>query len=120
MGGELFEIESGKELSNEELRSAAGKYRKTTVVEEVPTEKTTFTERFGMGADPEKKTLFGLPENLEKKVFPTASQLPKGGKGTGIKGFGQEIVAGGVGALDLLSLPTRALGTIRGQKLEDP
>ncbi len=78
-----------------------------------------FTSKYGGGgtqptrATGPNRNLFGLPESIEEKIFPSASKMPEGT-------IGQTLKRSAVGGLEALSLPTRAMGTVWGKKIEDP
>jgi hypothetical protein len=59
------------------------------------------------------KTLFGLDPFTEKDIFPTASQVKPEGVWNSTK-------RAGLGALDLLGAPTRAIGSLRGLDMSNP
>ncbi len=58
------------------------------------------------------RNLFGLPDRVEKAVFPS----------TGVQATGKRpgIVASAIGGLEALGTPTRALGMLRGYDISDP
>jgi len=60
-----------------------------------------------------QKTMFGLNKSIERSLFPNASKMPR-------EGFVSEAKKGGLGALELLGAPTRAIGALRGYSMSDP
>lgn len=92
----------------------------TGIIVELPNENPTEQEiqaavdaQLSSQSNPGSRTLFGLPGGIEKKLFPTAAGLPEE---TPIQMFKK----GGLGALDILGAPKRALGMLRGGKMEQP
>lgn len=60
--------------------------------------------------------IFGLPDKVERAIFPTSGVQAVGKRNTGDAGLLQGIGQG----FDALGLPIRALGTVAGHKITDP
>ena len=76
-----------------------------TVAPTQPEEETTFAERIGFGpTDPAKRTLFGLPKEAERTVFPRAAEAKTAPRK----------IAGGVA--DVLSIPGRTIASLPALK----
>jgi len=82
---------------------------KTQEAEEEP-KKTegTFTQRLGFGGTPEQRTLFGLPQDAESKIFPRAVETREKAREDKKVTAKEFLQTAGSGMADLLSLPGRA------------
>jgi len=69
----------------------------------------TFAQRLGFGGTPEQRTLFGLPQDTESKIFPRATKTREKAREDKKSTAKEFLQTTGSGMADLLSLPGRAI-----------
>ncbi len=84
-----------------------------TALKQQPDDNSTWKQRAGIGGTPEQRTFFGIPKQLEKEIFPRASETQEKTLNEKEKpSFFDDLKKAASGSADFYSLPGRAIASL--------